>query len=222
MIRFNSDNTGSGTVDQQNLNALTTLPSGPFVFRVSGTDASFNPLGMAGEFFASNGTITASANSILDVNDSGSVTRADRTLSGTYALDTLFPDTGRGTITLTSTTTGSRQYAFYMIDGTHLYLVEIDGATTNIHTAGDVYSSPTGNSFTASSLTGNYVFTAGGNSGANSHISGGVFTSNGTGSVTAGVFDSNGGGSSKLNTTISSCAYSVDSATGSRGPQFVS
>jgi hypothetical protein len=211
MIRFNSSNTGSGTVDEQNLNALSNLPSGPYVFGVSGTDASFGPLGMAGEFFASNGTIAASANSILDVNDAGVVTRADRSLNGSYAFDNSFPGTGRGTVTLASTPTGSRQYVFYMIDGTRIHLVEIDRGA---FTAGDVFSAPTGNSFTASSLTGNYVFTAGGNSGANAHIAGGIFTSNGSGTITAGAFDSNGAGTAKLGTAISSCAYAVDLATG--------
>jgi hypothetical protein len=211
MIRFNANSTGGGTIDQQNLNALTSVPSGPFVFSVSGTDVSFSALGMAGEFFSSNGSIVAGANSILDVNDAGVVTRADRTLNGSYVLDSTYPGTGRGTLTLASTTTGSRQYAFYLIDSNRIHLVETD---RNAFTAGDAYSSPSGNSFTASSLTGNYVFTAGGMSGASAHIAGGVFTLNGTGTITAGAFDSNGGGTAKLATAISPCTYAVDPATG--------
>jgi len=211
MIRFDKSNTGSGTVDQQNLNALSTLPTGPYVFSVSGTDASFNALGMAGEFFSAGGTIAAGANSILDVNDDGAVTRADRSVNGSFAFDNAFPGTGRGILTLASTTTGSREYAFYMIDGTRMHLIEIDRSA---FTAGDAFSAPTGNSFAASSLTGNYVFNAGGNSGASAHTSGGVFISNGSGTITGGAFDSNGGGTAKLNTTITSCGYTVDSATG--------
>ena len=142
LTRFNSDNTGNGTVDQQNLSALSVLPSGPYVFSVSGTDASFNPLGIAGEFFSSAGTIPVGLNSILDVNDNGAVTRADRTVSGSFAFDSAFPGTGRGKLTLASTTTGSREYAFYMIDATRIRLVEIDRSA---FTAGDAFSAPGGN-----------------------------------------------------------------------------
>ena len=128
MIRFNTTNTGNGTVDQQNLNALSNSASvvtAPYVFNVLGADPGFNALGMAGEFLSTgNGSIPVSSNSILDVNDAGSVTRTDRTLSGSYAFDPLFPGTGRGVLTLTSTATGSRQYAFYVVDGTRLHLVE--------------------------------------------------------------------------------------------------
>jgi hypothetical protein len=217
LIRFDSNNTGSGTIDQQNANAISvpvsaSVLSGPYVFRLSGLDASFGPLGLAGKFNSSgNGTIPASGN-ILDVNDNGSVTASDSSLAGSYALDPAFSGTGRGTLTLTSTSLVSRQYAFYLIDSTRLRLVEIDHAA---YTSGDALASPTGSSFTNSSLAAqSYAFTVGGNSNAAAFAAGGVFNSDGNGNVTAGAIDTNSAGTAKLNTSLTSCAYSVDAASG--------
>ena len=83
-------------------------------------------------------------------------------------MDATFPGSGRGTITLTSATTGSVQYAFYIVNttaseqSTQMHVVEIDA---NNYLGGDIYGGLTGASFTPASLTaGNYAFTAGGNS----------------------------------------------------------
>src|SRR5208282_6925940 len=58
MTRFDADPTGSGTMDQQSIGALSNSLlgiSGQYVFAVLGTDGSdagYNPLAMAGEFSA--------------------------------------------------------------------------------------------------------------------------------------------------------------------------
>jgi hypothetical protein len=195
LIRFDADNTGSGTIDQQSLNALTgsdTVISGPYVFSGLGADAtSFKPLAIAGRFSADGAGHIPASSTIMDVNDGGSVTAGDTTLTGSYAFDTTFPGTGRGTLTLTSTSIGTRQYAFYVTDGTLFHFVETDH---NAYFAGDALSGLAGSSFSSGSLaSGNYVFTAGGNSSAGAYAAGGVFTSN---------------------ATLTSCAYTVDPATG--------
>jgi hypothetical protein len=224
LTRFDAGNTGSGTVDQQNLNGLTTALttlSGPYVFKVAGADAEFFPQGMAGKFSANGaGTITGGS-PILDVNNSskpgGSVGKEDRSLAGTYTLDATFPGSGRGTLTLTSTTTGPIQYAFYIVDttaaeqSTQLHLVEID---TNNYLAGDVYAAPTGSSFNAASLTsGNYPFTVGGTSPTGAYAAGGVFISSGSGG-TSGLLDSNNAGTVTTDTTLGTCTYTVDPTSG--------
>jgi hypothetical protein len=224
LTRFDAGNTGSGTVDQQNLNGLTTALtalSGPYVFKVGGADAEFFPQGMAGKFSANGAGSITGGTPILDVNNSsnpaGSVSREDRSLAGTYALDATFPGSGRGTLTLTSTTTGAIQYAFYVVNttaseqSTQLHLVEID---TNNFLAGDAYAASTGNSFNAASLaSGNYPFTVGGTSPTGAYAAGGVLISSGTGG-TSGLLDSNNAGTVTLDTTLGTCTYTVDPTTG--------
>ena len=224
LTRLDAGNTGSGTVDQQNLNGLTTALtalSGPYAFSVAGADAAFFPEGMAGKFSASGTGQITGGSPILDVNNSsnpaGGVSTEDRSLTGSYAMDTIFPGSGRGTLTLTSTTTGSIQYAFYVVDttaseqSTQLHMVEID---SNNFLGGDAYAAPTGNSFNAASLaSGNYPFTAGGTSPTGAYAAGGVFISSGSGG-TSGVIDSNNAGTVTADTTLGTCTYTVDPTSG--------
>ena len=145
------------------------------------------------------------------MNDGGSVAQSDTSLTGSYAFDPAFPGTGRGTLTLSSTATGTRLYAFYTVDGTHLRLVEIDH---NAYFAGDAFSAPAGTSFSAASISGSYVFIAGGNSGAGAYAAAGLFTPNGAGAMTGGAFDANNAGTLQNNVALTSCAYSVDPSSG--------
>ena len=215
VIRSDAGDTGSGTIDQQTLNALTasdSTVSGPYVMSGLGADTSFNPLAIAGKFAADGAGNIPATNTIMDVHDGGTVTKADTTLNGSYFFDTTFPSSGRGVLTLTSATTGPRSYAFYVTDSTLLHFVEIDH---NAYFAGDAHSAPAGTSFSAASLpSANYVFTAGGNSAAGAYAAGGVFSSDGAGNMTGGVLDGNNAGTVQLNATLSSCTYAVDPATG--------
>ena len=230
LIRFDSKTTGSGSIDQQNLNDLVTLPSvlsGPYAFSFSGADASFKPASVAGKFYADGAgnvpptNVPLSVTPIVDVNDNSAVISSDTTLSGSYSFDTTFPGSGRGTITLlsnainalTSTaTTHQLQFAFYVTDNTHLHLVEIDH---NAYLGGDAYAAPTGNSFTTANFAGaNYVFVAGGNSTKGAYAAGGVFASSGSGSITGGVLDTNNAGTVASAAALGTCSYSVDPTTG--------
>jgi hypothetical protein len=215
LIRFDTTATGNGTVDQQNLNDLTnsdSVISGPYVFAALGADTQFNPLGIAGRFSADGAGNIPQTATIVDENDNGTVKRSDTTLSGSYAFDTLNSGTGRGTLTLSSTNLGQIQFAFYIIDNTHLHIVETD--QTN-YLAGDLYTGLTGSSFNASILSAaNYVFTSGGNSSAGAYAEGGVFTPDGNGNITGGAFDNDNAGTATANTTLEACTYAVDPTTG--------
>jgi len=214
MIRFDRSTTGSGTIDQQNLNDISTLATitGPYVFSGLGADLSFLPMGIAGKFTASGSSTLQTGSGVLDLNDNGVVKPNDTSLTVSYSLDNTAPDTGRGTITLTSAMTGKQnEYAFYIVDSTHLYLVEIDD---NDYLAGEMYSGAAGTSFPSSTLgSANYVFTAGGNSTAGAYASGGVFTAAGN-SITGGALDTNNAGTVTPDTTLSACTYSVAPSTG--------
>lgn len=223
LILFDKNSGGTGTIDEQNLNALSTsdsvllqcgsTTSCPYVFGVSGSDLSFNRYAMAGRFFVNNAGQVPGGSTILDVNDGGAVTTSDTSLSGSYAFDTSYPGTGRGTITLTSDTTGPVEYAFYVVDSSHLKLVEID---QNGYLAGNMFSAPTGGPFSDLSLTaGNYVFTTHGTTSAGAYAAGGVFKSDGSASITAGVFDNNNNGTAgSTDASLGTCAYTTDPTTG--------
>lgn len=226
MILFNNNSGGSGTIDQQNLNALSTSDtvllqcgsstSCPYVFGVSGSDAGFSPEGIAGRFSVNNvGQIPGSA-TILDVNDGGTVATSDTSLSGSYTFDATHAGTGRGTITLTSDSTGSLQYAFYAVDSTHLKLVEIDRTGSHSYLAGEMFSAPTGNSFSGTELAAaTYVFTAAGVASAGPYAAGGVFISDGSANVTGGVFDNNSNGTAgSTGAALGSAGYTADPTTG--------
>ncbi len=223
LILFDKNSGGTGTIDEQNLNALSTsdsvllqcgsTTSCPYVFGVSGSDLSFNRYAMAGRFFVNNAGQVPGGSTILDVNDGGAVTTSDTSLSGSYAFDTSYPGTGRGTITLTSDTTGPVEYAFYVVDSSHLKLVEID---QNGYLAGNMFSAPTGGPFSDLNLTaGNYVFTTHGTTSAGAYAAGGVFKSDGSASITAGVFDNNNNGTAgSTDASLGTCAYTTDPTTG--------
>jgi hypothetical protein len=214
MIRFDRSTTGSGTIDQQNLDDVSTLSNitGPYVFSGLGADLSFLPMGIAGKFTASGNNTLQTGSGVLDINDNGVVKPDDTTLSVSYSLDSTAPDTGRGTMTLTSASTGQHnEYAFYIVDATHLYFVEIDNTD---YLVGNLYS---GSTAPANLTAGNYAFTAGGNSATEAYASGGVFTSAGNssstgGSISGGVLDSNNAGTVTPNTTLGACAYTVESS----------
>lgn len=232
VTRMDANAAAGGTIDQQNLNALSNssaVISGPYVFNLLGMDATFNPLGLAGKFTANgSGTIPASGASVIDVNDNGiasgaGITTGDTSLQGTYQFDPVFTGTGRGLLTLTSTATGGagkpREYAFYAIDTpatesnsnivARLHLVEIDGDAS---VAGDMYAAPAG----ATALTaGTYVFTGGGEVTAGAFAAGGAFVSSGSGAITGGNYDANSNGTYNAGPAINSCSsYSTNGTSG--------
>jgi hypothetical protein len=211
LTRFDSNVAGGGTISQQNLNYINTISAltGPYVFRALGANVNFAPMGIAGAFSASGSGTIPNANAVLDVNNNGTVTTNDTSLQGTYSLDSTFSGTGRGILTLTSTTLGSLQYSFYIVDNTRLYLIETDAKD---FLAGAIYSAPTGPTFSVASLSAaNYTFTSGGNSGSGAYATGGVFASDGDGNVTGGVQDVNNAGTTQLATALGACPYTASS-----------
>jgi hypothetical protein len=214
LIRFDKNVTGSGTLDQQNLNDLTISPTvinGPYVFSIAGADSSFRPMGIAGKFSANGGGGTAGP-TILDAKINGVATTSDTSLSASYSFDATRSGTGRGTMTLTSNTTNSMQFALYVVDSTHVHLVETD---SNAFLGGDLFAAPGGSSFSVGELTaGNYPFTNGGTSSTGAYASGGVFVSDGTGNIKSGIADVNNAGTIQSGSALGSCPYSVNQTTG--------
>lgn len=227
LVRFDRTATGSGTINAQNPAFLTgSAFSGNYVFGVAGIDPNGNPLDIAGRFSADGVGVIPANSGEEDINFSGTNTMSasDKSLQGTFGLDSVFgASNGRGTVTLTSTDSAvlgnsstSFKYAFYIVDDTHLKVVEIDG---NAFLEGDFYSAanaPAAGSFTSATALpkGNYAFTIGGSSANGAYAAGGVFVSSGS-SITGGVLDVNSGGVQiRQNSTLTGSSYSVDTNLG--------
>jgi hypothetical protein len=232
LIRFDSNATGSGTIDAQNINDLAQGFNGNYVFGISGVDINGLPLVMAGRFMAVNASLSIpSLSAEQDINDGGTLPspNPDTTLTGSFQPDGNAATNGRGEVTFSSTndvfetelgtngTAASTLFAYYIVDSTHLKVVEIDN---EFATSGDFFAETGGNGpFNASVLDkASYAFTSGGSSQQGAFSAGGVFVSGGTsgansssGTITGGVYDNNDGGAPQLGLTFGNGSYSVDS-----------
>jgi hypothetical protein len=228
-LRADASGTGSGTAQQQDASVLSSpMPLPAYVFGFSGVDGKGHLFNAAGEFTSVAGFSLSPG--VWDVNDpsfstSNAPVTDDTTLGGTSTIDTTRPGSGRGALTLRTTNVDfsatSFSYTYYIVDETHLKVVESDG--TNF-TSGDIYSAPNSSGFfNAGVLNGNFAFATTG-SGKNGPFSlsgvlscnGGGTTSTGTtGSISGGVADQNNGvGSIVLNATVSAETYTVTAANG--------
>ncbi|MGA7294050.1 MAG: hypothetical protein WBW53_04270 [Terriglobales bacterium] len=176
VTEFDSNGTGSGTLDLQT--ALTGISqlAGPYALGLAGTDNSGNPLITAGSF-----TFNAGGG-IQDFNDNG-IPYTARPLSNSATLGT---GTGPGEASF-STAFGTLAFDFYPIDATHLKFIETD--YTNAYLAGDVFTQ-TGASIPAGTL----VFTMFGGTSTTVVADGGIMTSDANGNITDGLEDVNDNG----------------------------
>lgn len=182
-VRFDTNSSASGSFDKQDSTAFSTSAlTGQYAFSLSGIGANGGTYQSAG-LFTADGTGELS-NGLQDTNNDGVVTSA-ASLTGTYNIS---GTNGRGTMTL-ATSGGALNFAFYVVDATHLKLIETDAAPS---LAGDTFRQS--GVFSNASITGPFAFTLGGGL-SGPFVAGGVFTSNGTGTITSGVEDINDSGS---------------------------
>ena len=226
LIRFDKTATGSGEADVQDKTkfALSSFNQN-YAFNLLGLDKSSKPLEITGMLHASGGIIVLNQCKD-DINDAGTTTEAtaDTSLHGLFGNDTANPSTlatnGRGTLQLIYGATAglaafdkvTLTFAFYIVDSTHLKLVETD-ANTIAQLAGDLFSAPnTDGAFSTKILNGNYAFTLSGSnpSGTKAYALGGVFKTNGSGSISTGVIDGGLGN----DVTLTTSSYTVDTSLG--------
>ena len=183
VIRFDANAAGSGTIDLQTPSAFSNAAlAGSFAFSLAGIDTIGNPLGVAGNFTAD---AAGNISGLDDSNDNGGIVTSDP-LTGTIPV----ASTGRGAATL-NTIRGVLTFAFYVVDATHLKLVETDAA---LALGGEAFRQ-TG-PFSNASVSGPFAFTIAGADllSAGPFAAGGVLTSNGAGIVTSGTEDFNDAG----------------------------
>src|SRR5271155_5367665 len=211
LIDFDSTDTGSGTLDAQNVNAFTPL-SGRFAYQYFGSDTFGNPVSVAGTFVANgvNSIQINNPNSPVNVQDltyvplnsnTLTVVTNDISLNGSYTTPDSFR---RGTITMNSTSLATLNFAYYVIDQTHLKLVEIDPSQTYV-LFGEAYSTPTATTL----LNGGVALTFGGAANNAPYAGGAVFAINGATVNSGGALDINnsGGVGQQINSTITGGSY---------------
>jgi hypothetical protein len=222
LTRFDTTATGSGEADVQNATQFTTGSfNGNYAFSLSGTDGSGKPLQIAGLLYANDGIIELNKCKD-DINDAGTNTEAvaDTTLSGVFSASPTLGTNGRGTLQLIYGATVDVpafdnepfSFAFYIVDSTHIKIVETDPKAT-AQLAGDLFSAPnTDGSFADSIVKGNYAFTLSGSnpSGTKPYAIGGVLVTSGSGSVTSAELD----GSLGEDLTLTASSYTVDLSLG--------
>jgi hypothetical protein len=190
--------------------------AGNYVFDVSGGAVSNGaPVSAIGQAVTDgNGNVTGG---VFDTND-GNSTRPSgpQTLAAsTYAVDTTNNGTtfGRGTINL-----AGLSFVFYIVDGTHLKMLEED---TNAVTLGDALKQSGIPATTAAWNAGSFVFAIGGSAvlGTAGPVSrAGRFTTSGSGTLSTVVLDDNDDGTVRsTGTTLSNTTYAIDATAGIAG-----
>jgi hypothetical protein len=178
----------TGTMDLQ---TNTAAPSGGYAFVVSGTDiASASPTAVGGIFNIDSPNIISGTGSVADQNLAG-ILSVNATLLGTLSN----PDSsGAVTINLTpSFASGPMQFTGYIVDDTHIKLIESDNSTGWTGGVAIGQGSATGTFTDVSSFSGTYVFGVLGvdlfGFTPNTSTSLGLFTADGSGGLVNGFTD---------------------------------
>jgi hypothetical protein len=150
--------TASGSFQLQ---SATTLANGTYIFDFSGiAPASGDAISIIGDLVASgtNGIGSFSSGSFADVNEGG--TLIPKTLiSGAYQVDSNNAGTGRGLATI-----NGLNYVYYVIDGQHAEMMEIDAdQVTGGTNLGEAVAQQAGTPTNVSSFSNNsFVYVLGG------------------------------------------------------------
>lgn len=195
ITRFDSDGTGSGTLDLQSTVTQSNLTSYSFSLTGVGQNGFFASVGT----FTLGGTTTIS-NGLQDFNDNEvSNGLTDLTLTGSVTLGS----NGQGTAQLTATnsldvsTFGTLQFDVFAIDATHLKLIETDGVEL---LGGDGYTQQA----TLASGTQQLVYTmVGADSSGYIFSAGGFMTYDGSSAISSGIEDVNDSGTSGSSPSVS-------------------
>jgi hypothetical protein len=128
LIEFDGLATAKGMLTQQNAAAFNAAAiNGTYVFRAAGLDTRGNPangpegLALVG-MFAADGAGNISGG-VDDVNDYGTVNGQNALSASTYSVDS----NGRGGLQLTDSS-GTYNYAMYVVDASKSYFIETDSA----------------------------------------------------------------------------------------------
>jgi hypothetical protein len=212
ITQFDVNGSGSGTIDAQNAAQLSTALTGHFAINVSGVDGTFEETTISGNLLVNAGGTIPSTQSVWDVVEAGlAVDKDDTGVNGSLTPDAL--NAGHGTISISSPTANINGaplvFSYYVVDATHLKIIEIDNA---FFTAGEAFAAPGSSTQLANA---SYAYTA---SGESSRLTpqavGGVFVSNGSGGITGGVQDlnRNASGNNHIKQTLQASTATADAS----------
>jgi hypothetical protein len=201
-----SGSRGSGILRLQDPNsfALSALRN-QYAFGVDGWTSGNNQLvrfGAAGSF---SGNLTSG----VDDFNFGGITTPDFTVTG-GGINPVSPTSGR-----TSGSFDILDWAIYIVNSSELFVIGTDPVSTTAISVGRAIA--TGSSFTASSLSGNYVVRTSGSSNGSASVDLELLTMTPGGAqagTLAGTINSYGGGNGAQTTTLSGVTYNVDPASG--------
>jgi hypothetical protein len=190
IIEYDTWGSASGTLDLQS-NSLST-PSGGYAFYLTGQDRIFQPLALGGVLDIDNSGGTggiSGAGSIFDLNDAGSASPAESFTASSVSTP---PDPyGFVTFSLNSplfTTSPGITLAGYMIDNSHIQLVETSGDFLKGTTGGNALAQTGAGSFSSGSLSGSsYVLDLIGTDNVGTVQIAGLITFNSDGSLTGNL-----------------------------------
>jgi hypothetical protein len=205
ITEFDIDGSGSGTIDAQNPLQLTTPLTGNFAFNVSGIDGNLEETTLGGNLLVNGGGAIPPIQSVWDIVEKGGIVDIDDTgVTGSLSQDLSNP--GHGQINLTSSNLGAPLvFSYYVVDATHLKIIEIDNG---FFTAGEAFAAP---GVPTQLANASYAYTASGESRQfTPQAQGGVFVSNGSGGITGGVQDLNQNASSQLKQTLQASTATAD------------
>lgn len=199
----------SGILQLQDPSAfvLSALQS-QYAFGVKGwatQNNQFYPINAGGWFSNSGGSLS---NGVDDLNFAGITTPDTTSLTG--SINPVSPMTGR-----TTGTFDIFNWAIYIVNASELFVVGTDPVNTSNVSVGRVIT--TGASFTASSLSGNYVVHATGNSSGNADVNLELLTMTPGGAqagTLGGTVYSYGAGNGAQTNTLSGVTYNVDGGSG--------
>src|SRR6202140_4336412 len=220
MIETDGSSTMSGNF---RLQSITNTFATAYAFDVSGLDLGNRTSASFIGQFTTNG-VSGVTGGVMDVNDGASPSGAITVQPGTITLDaTNFSNFGRGTMTL-STTLNSQilnlSYVFYVVDASHLVLVENDTVAATSGSAAAQTAVPT----TVAAFPGSFVFAVGGAAISQGVFGGlsraGRFTADANGNITNLSVDEDFSGG--INTFpksggFSNVTYTIDAAGTGRG-----
>ena len=196
----------AGRADLQTASALSSVPSGTFVFRIhscvtcSGSDSA----SLVGAMNVASGKVTG-LDDVLRGGLFDNNTGAALAITGSLNTPT---SSGRGTGSITDAT-GTVNFIYYIVDAQHLRFLVSDSNAIGVGSA-----EAQSGTFSNSSLNGSYVFGSRADdstAGINAQNTVGVFTAGGNGTISTGTMDSVQDGNSVAQAASLSGSYTVSS-----------
>jgi hypothetical protein len=220
MIETDGSSTMSGNFRLQSISSTFATA---YAFDVTGVDLGNQTSASFIGQFTTNG-VSGITGGAMDVNDGASPSGVITLQPGTITLDaTNFSNFGRGTMTFSMTLHSqvlNLSYVFYVVDGSHLVLVENDTVAATSGSATAQTAVPT----TVAAFPGSFVFAAGGAAISQGVFGGltraGRFTSDANGNITnLGVDEDFSGGINVFPKSggFSNVALTIDAAGSGRG-----